>query len=75
MDVGDGTEYGIKYAYIDRTGKRISKKTYSAAFPFKNGIAKVYTMNYLFVLLTGGLVGEKSYYIDKSEKAILKGKE
>ncbi len=67
-----------RYGYIDRTGKFISDKTYSAAYSFKNGIAFVTKLNFLAKLEIsnfGGFAFERTYYIDKSEKIIWKGKE
>lgn len=65
-------------AYIDRTGKRISGKHYTNASEFKNGIAYVEKANFLARLEAGefgGLAIVRTYYIDKSEKVIWKGKD
>ncbi len=74
--VGNNNEYAPRYAYIDRTGNRISRKTYSYAFPFKNGIAFVGKQNYFekIFAVTVGLYSGTEYYINKFEKVIWKEK-
>lgn len=64
------------YIYIDRTGKRINKRSYAVTYPFRHGIGTVITMN-RFPRLTyggkgpfGGLSIVKRCYIDKSGKII-----
>jgi hypothetical protein len=64
-------EYWKKYAYIDRTGKRNSKKTYTAPFAFKNGLAMINKYNMSAKLgIPWILSGGTACYVDKSEKPI-----
>lgn len=64
-------EFRVKYFYIDREGRRNSKKEYIYAFGFQNGIATVGKANVFARLDSGPLLGlavGKRCYIDKSEK-------
>lgn len=67
-------EYFKKFAYIDRTGKRNSKKSYSYAGKFKSGFATIEKRN-LFAKLDvpmGKLAICTRYYVNKKEKSIWK---
>lgn len=74
-----GGEYDVEFAYIDKTGKRLNRKTYTHTDPFKNGLAKAWRYNYLKALLAYGLFRKESggseYYIDRTGKTIWKGKD
>lgn len=67
-------EYFKKYAYIDRVGKRNSKKSYSYAGEFKNGFAMIEKRNFFAKLDSplGKLMVCTRYYISKSEKSFWK---
>lgn len=68
------TEYFTKYFYIDRAGKRSSKKSYSYAGEFKNGIASIEKRNFFAKLDSplGKLMVCTRHYVNKAEKSIWK---